>query len=71
MSRRTRGIVWSIFFLLLFALSLDYWRWDEPVELIFLNLPGWTLHFVILQLIFALAILLFIRNYWNKEKDES
>ncbi|MFB6258425.1 MAG: hypothetical protein ABEH38_07010 [Flavobacteriales bacterium] len=70
MRRRSSFLTWTVVFALIFALSLDYWRWGEPVSLTFLNFPAYLLHFIILQLVFAGAVFLFIKSFWNgKGKD--
>ena len=54
---------WSAGFLALFALSLDYWRWDDEVALGVLGLPRWIFWLVALQTILAIAIGLFARSH--------
>ncbi len=71
MRRRERNISWTALFLFIFAFSLDFWRWRSEVELTAGNFPAFLIHFIILQLLFAGAILLFIRKVWQKEDKDS
>ena len=65
-----RTILWSGLFALIFALSLDFWRWGQEVELTVGNFPSYLIHFVILQFLFAGAIWLFIRKVWQKDDED-
>lgn len=70
MRDRKRLITWSSSFLLIFALSLDFWRWGQEITLTAGNFPAFLVHFVILQVVFAGAIWLFIRKVWQKDDEK-
>lgn len=61
-----KKLFWWGLFTVLFLLSLDYWSWDNTVELSWLGLPAWVFYFVVLQLVLVLAIYLFARFYWKE-----
>ncbi len=65
MSSRLQQILWFLLFTIIFLLSLDYWTWDSPLQFTLFNFPQWLHYFIVLQLIFAAAIILFIKYYWT------
>ena len=63
-------ILWTITFLTLFVLSLDFWGWNQPISLQALGLPSWVYYFVLLQLLFAAVFFAFSRIYWRDPADK-
>lgn len=65
--------IWMGAFTLLFILSLDYWNWENAIQLSFLGLPSWIYYFVLLQLIFFAAFYIFSIKCWpdSPDSDES
>jgi hypothetical protein len=72
-AKRTRAkhtfLLWGLLFLLIFLLSLDFWRWGSEIRTTAFGFPSFLLHFVGLQLLFALAVLLFIQQVWKKDDE--
>lgn len=66
MNSRKTILIWSAVFAAIGVLSLDYWRWDDPVQLGLLGMPSWIWYFVLLQLLLINAIGLFIKLVWRK-----
>jgi len=62
---KTGGYIWAGFFILIFILANDFWRWYKPPKII-LGLPGWVWYF------FALGIILTIlyRVFFSFPRDE-
>lgn len=60
-------LLWTAIFGLLFVLSLDYWTWSDAVALSYGGFPSWLFYFVLLQILFVLALGLFARFFWKKE----
>ncbi|MCH8904842.1 MAG: hypothetical protein IIA45_13125 [Bacteroidetes bacterium] len=60
--------IWVIVFLLVFALSLDYWNWDKTVIISYLGLPGWIYYFVLLQILFITVLIVFTKIYWRDDE---
>ncbi len=56
---------WWFSFTVMFFLALDFWSWEQPVNLSWLNLPSWVFYFVGLQTILALALILWARKFWS------
>jgi TRAP-type C4-dicarboxylate transport system permease small subunit len=71
MKRKTSIWLWVGFFGLLLILSLDYWRWDEPVTIGWLGFPNWIWWFVGLQVVLVLGLTFFVRNFWEEEEGSS
>ena len=59
-------LLWTGIFGGLFVLSLDYWAWDEAVQLSYGGFPSWLFYFVILQILLVFALALFARFFWKK-----
>ncbi len=60
---------WVFMFVALFALSMDFWWWNEPPELAFLNVPFWLYYFLGLCLVFAAVMYAFTRRFWIEEEE--
>ena len=54
-------IVWLLVFFFLLTLSMDFWRWSEPVELGWLGLPTWLGYFVALHICFTITLAMHAR----------
>ena len=67
MRRSRQKWIWAGLFIGLFALSLDFWRWEEPIAPGFAGFPDWMGYFVLLQVAFVICLGLFIRLYWQRE----
>ncbi len=61
---------WVLTFTALFALSLDFWWWDEPPGKAFLNVPFRLYYFMGLSLLFAAVMYAFTRRFWIEDDDE-
>ncbi|MDJ0597068.1 MAG: hypothetical protein QNJ72_45110 [Pleurocapsa sp. MO_226.B13] len=61
---------WWFCFTLMFFLALDFWSWQQPVTLAWLNLPPWIFYFLGLQLVLAIALLIFSRTFWQTSREE-
>ena len=61
---------WWLSFTLMFFLSLDFWSWEQPVALSWFNLPPWVFYFLALQIVLAIAIIVFALKFWSTPQDE-
>lgn len=61
---------WLFSFTVLFFLSLDFWSWERETTFAWLGLPGWVFYFMGLQIILAIALLVFTITYWQTESQE-
>ena len=59
-SKRNR--IWTIIFLTLFALSIDFWNWNSNSR-IYDWFPLWVLYLIVVQLALAYSLLLFSREW--------
>jgi len=66
-----KPLIWFVIFGILILLAMDIWNWDEPVVPGYLGIPTWVYRFMGLQLLFALAMWVFIRNIWTDNSDEN
>ncbi|HAC65016.1 MAG TPA: hypothetical protein DCF68_16160 [Cyanothece sp. UBA12306] len=60
---------WWISFTLMFFLSLDFWSWEQPINLSWLNLPSWVFYFLSLQIILTLSLIIFALKFWKNPQD--
>ena len=67
MTRRRAAWMWAVIFLLLFALSMDFWWWDDAVTFGPFHLPTWLFYFIALQLLLAAAIEIFTHHFWRND----
>lgn len=66
-----KPLTWLAAFGLLFLASQDYWAWDRPANLSFLNIPQHVYDLMLLQFILAALLLVFVKAYWQRtEKQE-
>ena len=56
---------WFFCFTLLFLLSLDFWAWEQDIEIGLWNLPVWIFYFVGLQISLAIALVVFTQKFWK------
>ena len=61
---------WLFGFTVLFFLALDFWSWEQPVALSWLNFPTWVFYFIGLQIILAIAVTIFSIASWQSTSDE-
>ncbi|MEM8672488.1 MAG: hypothetical protein AAGF83_01250 [Cyanobacteria bacterium P01_G01_bin.67] len=62
--------LWLFSFTLMFFLALDFWSWEQPIALSWLNLPAWVFYFVCLQITLAIAMSIFALTFWQSASDE-
>ncbi|MEM7106427.1 MAG: hypothetical protein AAF502_25085 [Bacteroidota bacterium] len=67
---RRHWLTWTILFVFLFFMSMDFWRWDDPVSLGLYNFPGWLGYLVVLSLILSLSLYFFGRFYEPDNEEE-
>lgn len=70
MTKRRNITLWTVFFVVLSLLSLDYWSWGAATRLSLLGLPTWIYYFVTLQFVLAAGVFAFSRHYWVDEADD-
>ena len=70
MTNRRNIILWTVFFVVLTLLSLDYWSWGAATRLSLFGLPTWIYYFVALQFVLAAGVFFFSRHYWVDEADD-
>lgn len=47
---------WMFFFFLLFFLAMDFWQWEQSIQMGRGNFPNYFYYFLILQLCIPIAI---------------
>ena len=62
--------LWLFCFTVLFFLALDFWSWSEQITLSWLNFPVWVFYFIGLQIVLAIALLIFVLKFWRSTSDE-
>ena len=70
MTKRRNITLWTVFFVVLSLLSLNYWSWGAATRLSLLGLPTWIYYFVALQFVLAAGVFFFSRHYWVEEADD-
>lgn len=63
--------LWLFCFTVLFFLALDFWSWEQPIILSWLNFPAWIFYFIGLQIILAIALIVFSLTFWRTLDEES
>jgi hypothetical protein len=58
------NVIWYMFFIGLFLLSMDFWGWNQSKPLI-LGLPLWVIYLLILTLASSIIFYLFSKTYWE------
>jgi hypothetical protein len=61
---KKNNVIWYIFFIGLFLLSMDFWGWNQSKPLIF-GLPLWIVYLLILTLSTSIIFYLFSKTYWE------
>ncbi|MCK4353130.1 sodium:solute symporter family protein [candidate division WOR-3 bacterium] len=61
-----KGWIWFLIFGGLFILSCDFWAWNSSRP-IFLGLPWWLWYFFGLNILLVIAMLIFVKSFWNHE----
>ena len=69
MTQRRNITLWTVFFVVLSLLSLDYWSWGAAMRLSLFGLPTRIYYFVALQFILAGGVFFFSRHYWVDDDD--
>jgi len=61
---KNEDVLWGGAFLLLVALSLDFWNWGAS-EPLYLGVPFWVVNTFILSILFSLYYLAFSKYHWG------
>ncbi|WP_207554303.1 MULTISPECIES: hypothetical protein [Moorena] len=61
---------WFFCFTVIFLLSQDFWSWQQDISFSLLHLPPWVFYFIALQILLAVALLLFVVNFWETSSKE-
>ena len=62
--------LWLFCFTILFFLALDFWSWSRPITLSWLNFPVWVLYFMGLQIVLAIALVIFVLTFWRSSSGK-
>lgn len=65
MNRRQKGLVWTLIFTGLFALSQDYLFVQWPSGTTLFGFPSWLYWYFFIQIALVAAIWRFSRKYWH------
>ncbi len=60
---------WTLLFVALFLLSLDFWSWSDQPAGGPLGLPWWVFYFAALQIALAVSLYFFGKFYWRDEPE--
>lgn len=61
---------WFFCFTIIFLLSLDFWAWQRESSISFFYLPDWVFYFIGLQIVLAVALLLFSLKFWKSSAED-
>lgn len=62
------GWFWALAFVVLFALSIDFWAWDWTTPSVF-GLPYTIVYVIVLETALFVLYYLFIRFYWSDKQE--
>ncbi|MBN1385165.1 MAG: sodium:solute symporter family protein [Elusimicrobia bacterium] len=68
-SNSSKKILWFAVFTILFILSCDFWGWGSAKPL-FAGLPWWIWYFFGLNGLLVIAMIVFVKTFWNRETQE-